>query len=130
MKKIVEIRYEGDYRFKNWQKVLTSVDLSKSNGYAFRGEFLPAGKAELEVGTFLLYYGEKGSRRNQDPLAVLKKVTDEGLEEVYRKEDLGKRWALDVRDEIAEIVNDAAMENPLARYSVEELLAEIERRKQ
>jgi hypothetical protein len=128
MKAIVEIQYEGDSRFKKWAKVLKSVDQSKSNGYAFQGDFINSGKAELEIGTYILFYGEKGSMKYHDPMVSVQKVTENGLEEMYRKEDLDRHWALDVRDEIAKIINEMKKESPLAKYSNEELMEEMQNR--
>ena len=107
MKNIVTIPESLDSRKKTWRKRLQSVDKSKSNGFAFIGEWLRAGEqAELEVGAFVLAYDEPGSMKNWYPQVRLLKVTDQGLEEVFSwKGDYGKRsWALAVRDEIANML--------------------------
>jgi len=107
MKNIVTIPESLDSRKKTWRKRLQSVDKSKSNGFAFIGEWLRAGEqAELEVGAFVLAYDEPGSMKNWYPQVRLFKVTDQGLEEVFSwKGDYGKRsWALAVRDEIANML--------------------------
>lgn len=39
----------------------------------------------------------------------------------------GNDWALQIRDRVAELL-DQPKENPLAKYSTEELLAELKRR--
>jgi len=134
MKKIIDVPGIGDRRFKKWTKTLKSVDTSKSNGYAFEGDFLRAGsKAELPVGTHILAYGESGSMKYHSPEVVVYRVSpdaENGLEKAYEKENLDRSWALDVREEIAEIVNADEKENPLATYSTEELMAELKRREE
>jgi len=104
-KRIVVIRPIGDRRFKQWVKVVTGVDTTISNGYAFEGSFIGLDrKAELPVGTFLLYFGMEGSRTRQWPCVALKEVTPDGLETLYERYDLDRSWALDVRDDIAAII--------------------------
>ena len=104
-RRIVFIRPIGDRRFKQWVKVVTGVDTTIPNGYAFQGTFIGFDrKAELPVGTFLLYFGMEGSRRFQRPCVALKAVTRDGLETLYERDRLDLSWALDVRDDIAAIV--------------------------
>jgi len=105
-RRIVLIRPIGDRRFKKWVKILEGVDRDISNGYAFQGTFIGFDRqAELPVGTLLLYFGMKGSRRFQRPCVALKEVTPEGrLETLYERDRLDLSWALDVRDDIAAIV--------------------------
>jgi len=104
-RRIVFIRPIGDRRFKKWVKVVTGVDTTISNGYAFEGSFIGLDrKAELAVGTFLLYFGMEGTRTRQWPCVALKEVTPDGLETLYERYDLDRSWALDVRDDIAAII--------------------------
>jgi len=104
-RRIVFISPIGDRRFKRWVKVVTEVDTTISNGYAFQGPFIRFDrKAELEVGTFLLYFGMEGTRTRQWPCVALKEVTPDGLETLYERDGLDRSWALDVRDDIAAIV--------------------------
>ena len=104
-RRIVVIRPIGDRRFKQWVKVVTGVDTTIPNGYAFQGSFIGFDrKAELPVGTFLLYFGMEGSRRFQRPCVALREVTHDGLETLYERDDLDRSWALDVRDDIAAII--------------------------
>jgi len=138
VKKIVMIPETLDRRKKTWRKHLEKIDKEKTNGYAFIGEWLRAGeRAELEIGSFILCYDEPGSMKNWYPVVRLFKVVENGngLEEVYCWEgDVNERsWALAVRDEIAVILDGAQgqepeEESPLARFSDEELIAELERR--
>lgn len=136
MKKIVMVPETLDDRHKCWRKTLEKVDVTKTNGYAFEGEWLRAGeRAELEIGNFILCYDEAGSMKNWYPVVRLFKVVENGngLEEVYRWEgEVRERsWALAVRDEIAAILAEAQGQepeeaSPLASISDEELIAELE----
>jgi len=139
MKKIVMIPETLDERKKTWRKLLTQVDKTKANGYAFIGNWLRAWeRAELEMGSFILCYDEPGSVKNWYPVVRVFKVVENGLEKVYRWEgNFGERsWALAVRDDIAAILAEAQGQEPqepeegslLARFSDEELIAELERR--
>jgi len=135
MKKIVMIPETLDGRKKSWRKLLTQVDKTKANGYAFVGEWLRAGeRAELEVGSFIFCYDEAGSMKNWYPVVRMFKVgVENDLEEVYRWEGNAREcsWALAVRDEIAAILEAQGQkpkEGPLAGFSDEELIAELERR--
>ncbi len=137
MKKIVMIPKSLDDRHKCWRKLLTHVDKNQSNGFAFIGDWLRAGeRAEIEVGSLILAYDVVGSYKNWCPVVrVLKVGVETDLEEVYRWEgDFRERsWALAVRDDIAAILaeaqgQEAPEESPLAGFSDEELIAELERR--
>ena len=104
-RRIVFISPIGDRRFKQWVKVVTGVDTTIPNGYAFQGSFIRFDrKVELPVGTLLLYFGMEGSRRFQRPCVALREVTHDGLEPLYERDRLDLSWALDVRDDIAAIV--------------------------
>lgn len=131
MKTIIDLEKYGDSRFKNWAKILTSVDTSKSNGYCFEGEFIQMGrKHELEIGSFILIYTESGSRNYHSPCVQLYKVNnDSNLEHLYSKNCPSMNgWALEVRDNIAKIVNEQNVPSPLEQFSNNEILAEARRR--
>lgn len=136
MKKIVMIPETLDGRKKTWRKLLTGVDKTKTNGYAFIGEWLREGeRAELKIGSFILCYDEDGSLKHWYPVVRLFKVVEDGLEEVYRWEGRTheRSWALAVRDEIAAILAEAEgwepeEISPLANISDDELIAELKRR--
>jgi hypothetical protein len=137
VKKIVIIPETLDERKKTWRKLLTQVDKTKANGYAFVGEWLRAGeREELEVGSFILCYDEPGSMKNWKPVVRMFKVgVENDLDEVYCWEgNIRERsWALAVRDEIAAILAEAQGQEPeerslLANIIDEDLIAELERR--
>lgn len=130
MKKIVIIPEALDDRKKSWRKLLTQVDKTKANGYAFIGEWLCEGeRAELEVGSFILCYDETGSRKYTCPVVRLFKVVENGLQEVFYWEGrYGERsWALAVRDDIAAILAEAQKQEPKERslQIPDEILAEL-----
>ena len=136
MKKIVMVPEALDERKKTWRKHLKSVDKTRTNGYAFVGDWLRAGeREELEVGSFILCYDEPGSMKNWYPVVRMFKVVENGLEEVFHWEGNTRErsWALAVRDEISAILAEAQGQEPeegslLARISDEALIAELERR--
>jgi len=103
----VKVTIELSKRHKCWAKTVTHVDITKSNGYAFVGEFIKANELiELPVGTYVLGYEETGSDKNKDIEARIYIVTENGLEKtgietVTQKHD----WALRIRDAAAELIN-------------------------
>jgi predicted transcriptional regulator len=104
-RRIVFIKPIGDSRFKQWVKVLEGVDTTISNGFAFQGNFIRLNqKGEFPVGTLLLYFGMEGSRRRQQACVELRVVTPNGLKTLYARDGLDQAWALDVRDNIADIL--------------------------
>ena len=109
-------------RSKFWLKVLTGVDTSKSDGYAFQGTFATyEGTVEVAEGTWVLGYIEdvRSSGRMDGRDVTLYQVRDGALVKVdhwYLDEKPG--WALKIRDEIAKYL--------AAGPSVDELLAERE----
>ena len=107
-KVIVAIPPPADRRFKAWRRLVTGVDTSRHNGYAFAGEFLPAGrKAELPVGAYVLIYDVVGTNRHNKPVVVLAQVTAEGRlvaveDDAGKVAAVGEDWVLDLRDRVAQ----------------------------
>ena len=67
MEVIVPVRVPqlGDDRRRHWAKIVSSVDETKSSGWAFVGEFVAdGGIQDLPAGGVLLLYGERGSNAN------------------------------------------------------------------
>ena len=61
----VDVPLVGDERYKNWAKVVESVDDSRASGWAFRRAIRGSwGIQDLPMGATLLVYGERGSRAN------------------------------------------------------------------
>ena len=119
----------GDYEFYNggWVKEVTGVDKSKSNGYAFEGRFVNSinGLSECGDGLYIVCSIEGSRRRHKKCVAVFEIKDDEVTKVIDWVE--GNDWALQVRDRVAELL-DQPKESPLAKYSTEELLAELKRR--
>lgn len=126
-KVIFEVPAPKNPRWKFWRKALDAVNTSYSNGYAFEGTFLPAGrKSELQAGSLVLAYDEVGSARYHAPEVALLQVSASGRLEPVRDEQgpvkaEGFSWALDLRDRVAllmgqEVQVDTAqeLEPPLA----------------
>ena len=115
MNKIIKVPATGDGRFKQWTKTLTGVDRSKKEGFAFQGKFVDPGRlVEVPVGALFLCYGMQGSvKYHEHPEVKLFSVTAEGgLESLYEKADLNRSWALEVRDEVADIVEQRQTARP------------------
>lgn len=124
------ISADGGNNFYNggWVKEVTGVDTSKSNGYAFEGDFVnyAAKGSQVECGDGLyLVCSIEGSRKNQRKEVAAYRITGEQVEKVTDWVT-GNDWALKLRAEVAELLGDKP--NPLAGYSTEELLAEIRSR--
>jgi hypothetical protein len=99
---IVEEKTKRDdkLRGKEWWKKLTNLDTTKSNGYAFEGEFLPndvgVKDLNLQEGDILIFYSDFGSIKYHEPKVVIGKITkfenkDVIIEEVA--EVYGYDWA-------------------------------------
>ncbi|MCL6560532.1 MAG: hypothetical protein K6U74_17400, partial [Firmicutes bacterium] len=94
----------GDNRFKQWAKLVEKVDTSKANGFAFEGRFLNS-LDEVDIGAYILAYGECGSRRRRTPVAALFRVKENGeLEKIFEEAYLPPQWALAIRDRVASII--------------------------
>lgn len=119
----------GDYEFYNggWVKEVTGVDKSKSNGYAFEGRFVNPinGLSECGDGLYIVCSIEGSRRRHKKCVAVFEIKNDKVTKAIDWVE--GNDWALKIRDRVAELLNQPK-ENPLAKYSTEELLEELKRR--
>lgn len=107
MKVIFKVPSINDGRFKRWAKILTRVDTSKTDGYAFLGEFVTIDKMiEVEAGTLILFFGREGSMKHNSPYVTLYRIGEDGNKTtLFEKGMLNEAWALEVRDEIAQIVN-------------------------
>ena len=56
-------RPSGTCGRKGWSKVVSSVDNTKQDGYAFEGQFLNEHQVDLEVGSVLVGHIPVGSAR-------------------------------------------------------------------
>lgn len=108
---ICKVPYPTDDRHKNWAKLVTAVDVTKTNGYAFEGPWLKRGQlAELPVGGVVLLYDEVGSRKNHEPWVTIHVVGPSGfkLDADYKlvstQSARGLDWALKLRDTAAKLL--------------------------
>lgn len=117
-------------RFYNggWVKKVTGVDMSKSNGYCFDGQFVSGAAnnrlTECEDGYYIVC-DIGGSRKNQRKNVAVFKIAGEEVTQVVDWVE-GRDWALQIREKVAELLDEKP--NPLAGYSTEDLLAELRSR--
>ncbi len=132
----IEVPLVGDERRKHWAKVVTNVDQSKSDGWAYDGEFIAdGGIQDVEAPSVLLVYGEHGSRTKPHSEARVYIVnTDATLS--LRETATGRAWARTLRDTVADLVaSDLPVveashgwDGQLMGYSTEALREELDRR--
>ncbi len=132
----VEIPLVGDERRKNWAKKVTNVDDSLATGWAFDGDFIATGGIQdVEPGSVVLVYGEKGSRTNPAIEARVYTVNADATLSL-RASARGRAWARTLRDSIEDLLAELA-ETPieqlgwspdLLRYSDEAIAEEARRR--
>jgi len=132
----VEIPLVGDERRKNWAKTVTNVDDSLATGWAFDGEFIATGGIQdVEPGSVVLVYGEKGSRANPAIEARVYTVNADATLSL-RASARGRAWARTLRDTIEDLlaeVSGAPIEHlgwspDLLRYSDDAISEEMRRR--
>lgn len=126
----------GDERRKNWAKIVTGVDDTKSDGWAYEGEFIATGGIQdVPAPSVLLVYGERGSRGNPIIEARAYLVNTDGtLTDAAAAS--GRAWARTLRDDVADLLNRDTPIAPAARpwdpglmaYSDEALTEELRRR--
>jgi len=123
---------ENGYNFYNggWVKRVDSVDTSKSNGYAFEGDFVQNAKSGLTECSdgFYIICSMEGSRKNQSKKVAAYEIAGEKLNKVIDWVS-GNDWALQIRDRVAKLLNEPVpAANPLADISTEDLITELKRR--
>jgi hypothetical protein len=129
---LVKVRVPSprDSRFKSWARLITGVDRSRKDGYAFQGPWLRRGRLdELPALALILLYDEVGSRRHHHPEVEVVQVQEDGsLAQVEDDRGLlraeGWDWALLLRDRVAALL-DAAPERPLKGMTTQELAQEL-----
>ena len=113
-------------RRTSWCKHITSVDTSKSNGYAFDGSFLKNNVlTELPEGSVIVQVYPCGSVKNGYQRGRLFRIEGEELVE-HIDEDWRDSFLL-IRDKAEELLGNQPA-SPLAGFSDEDLIAEIKRR--
>ena len=100
----VHVPQLGDERRRHWAKMVSSVDESKSTGWAFVGEFVAdGGIQDLPAGGVLLVYGERGSNTNPRPEASLYTIGPDATL-TLEGSATGRAWARTLRDRAVELV--------------------------
>lgn len=132
----VEVPLIGDARLKNWAKVVANVDETRSNGWAYDGEFIAAGGIQdVPVGAVLMVYGERGSRANPQIEARVFVANGDATLSLIQSAN-GRAWARTLRDRTAELLVDRddslpmglAWDESLIAYSDDAILEELRRR--
>ena len=120
-----------DRRWKHWAKEIIAVDQTKTNGYAFDGDFVQSGDVEIDVSKTRVYLvcSETGSNRYRTNAYQVVKMNAGGKFEWVdiSTTDETRGWALRIRDDVANLLADINDEkiNPLAMFSDDELIAEM-----
>jgi hypothetical protein len=132
MEVIVPVRVPqlGDERRRHWAKIVSSVDETKSTGWAFVGEFVAdGGIQDLPMGGVLLLYGERGSNSNPRPEASLYTVGPDATLTLEASAS-GRAWARTLRDRAVELmgINGRTMGPDLSAISDDYLANELRAR--
>lgn len=130
-------RRAQDFRFGSWVKAVTSVDRQGSDGYAFKGEFIPRGTIEVKAKPAVyLVMTTNGSRKyTVNHYSVVQMSADGQLTvtDIYTTNQ-ERGWALRIRDRVWRLLSEMADQersqerSPLADFSDDALIAELERR--
>jgi hypothetical protein len=124
----VEVPYAGDERHKNWAKLVTGVDGTKSSGWAFQGPFVDVGGIQdLPAGAILLVYGERGPRANPQMTARVYRVNSDATL-TMEAEARGKAWARTLRDPVERCLGVEPSGPDLSGISDETLVSELRAR--
>ena len=95
-------------RRESWARLVTSVDKTKEDGYAFRGRFLYSRQeTDLVLGSVLVQKIPIGSARSYDWEWNAGVVTHEGIK--WDETRYGKRRFLSFRDRVAEMLGAGAL---------------------
>jgi hypothetical protein len=98
---------------KSWLKIVTRVDTSKTNGYAFEGEFLKEGiEIEVPVGAIVIEKEPTGSVKNSSHTWNVYRISPIQIQEVRNPsleflEDFKESNFLSFRDYVAGLLAGA-----------------------
>lgn len=118
----------GDERRKNWAKVVESVDVSKSSGWAYEGPFVATGGIQdVPAGGVLLVYGERGSRANPQITARVYTINPDATLSL-EAEAKGRAWARTLRDPVERCLGADSEVYDLSHIPDEVLVTELRAR--
>ncbi len=132
----IDVPLIGDERRKNWARVVADVDVEKTGGWAYEGDFVAAGGVQdLPAPCVLLVYGERGSRANPQIEARAYVANTDGTLSLHGTAT-GRAWARTLRDTVVELLH-AGRPQPAGRpwdpallaYSTTALEDELARRR-
>ncbi|HSM01930.1 MAG TPA: hypothetical protein VK960_05770 [Acidimicrobiia bacterium] len=131
----VEVPLVGDARLKNWAKIVTHVDPTGSDGWAYDGDFIAAGGIQdVPIPSVLLVYGERGSRDSPRAEARVYLVNPDATLSLHATAS-GRAWARTLRDPVIELLErdrpftpDRPWDEALIGYSEDALREELARR--
>jgi hypothetical protein len=124
MKIRVKIPSEKDPRFKSWARTVDFVKIEYDNAYAFEGDWLRRGnQTELALGTVVLLYDETGSRQKQVSKAEIHRVEESGLSLIMSAS--GIDWAMQLRDDVAELLQQELPPPDLSDIDTQHLISEL-----
>ena len=109
---------------KCYAKQVTSVDLTKTNGYALEGNFLKEREYDFKEGDILLFVEEEGSWKHHSSIGTVMRV--EGGEMQKKKVFDYFEEFLTLRDYIATLLGEKS--NPFMGFTDRELIDELIRR--
>ena len=111
-----------------WMKHVTSVDTTKTNGYAFDGDFIPNDtEFEIPAGAIVVACNPEGSVKNNWKSGHIYRVESDGSLTPIESDFNWRKEFLTLRDKVAELVNKEKP-NPLTKYSDIEIMKEAKRR--
>ena len=117
-------------RRSGWTKLVTKVDVTKKNGYAFEGEFLNECEHDLNEGDIVIQKNPEGSVKNGWSTGVCYRVTQNGLERLHETTFDWREDFLSFRDFVAKALDQKPETNCKDCLEkdkrIEELLKEIE----
>jgi hypothetical protein len=98
-----------DHRFRPWARLVTGVDKTKTDGYAFIGGFVKEGTVEVELKpkVFIVMTSE-GSAKYQTKYYTVVVMDAQGnltKTDIATDESKGQGWALRLRDDVASLVD-------------------------
>jgi hypothetical protein len=112
---------------KSWRKILTGIDKTKDNGYAFLGDFISTYKnkdIELPVGTIILVYDEVGSVTHHPAVYVYRVDGEFQLTELFCS--YSWNWDFELRDEVAKLFEDNEAKKEKLTIEKEALLKRLD----